>query len=179
MIEKPKFWSWATLTLKRDDYKDALQSSRVNIVQEIIILADICEDNIYINILENILTVVRDGGSHLKKLCVTCLHLDVDLSSLDPALLSQGLVRLEECWLNNFGLSREQLVAVCTAIEQTNNLKLRTLILSNLDRHNPKVPTEILAAAVLKLVETNILEIYLNRNISTDLTHSLITRIVC
>ena len=126
MIEKPKFWRWATLTLTRDDYQDSLQSSRVNIVQEIIILADICEDNININILENILTVVRDGGSHLKKLYVTCLRLDVDLSSLDPALLSQALIRLEECWLNNFGpLSSEQLVAVFTAIEQTNDLRLK------------------------------------------------------
>ena len=141
------------------------------------ILADISEDNMIPNILQNVLTAVRDGCSQLKRLEVSSQsQLEIfDLSSLDPVLLSQALIRLEACCFNDFGpLSAAQLVAVFTAIEQTNNLKLKSLILSNLDQNYSKVPTGILAAAVVKLKDTNILDIYQDGNLSPDLVTSLI-----
>ena len=47
--------------------------------------------------MENILTTVLDGRSHLKKLDVRAQSDSERLLSLDTALLSQALVRLEEC----------------------------------------------------------------------------------
>ena len=70
VIEQPKFWMWARLIVDRDNHEDALHSSRVHIVQEIkIITVDSWQGN-FVKIMENILTAVLDGRSHLKKLDV-------------------------------------------------------------------------------------------------------------
>ena len=53
-------------------------------------------------------------------------------------------------------MSTVQLVSAFTAIDQTNNLKLKTLNLPNKDYS--QVPPEVLAAALVKLEESNILE---------------------
>ena len=131
MIEKPKFWRWARLRVDKDNYQEVLQSTRVNIVGGIKISTDNFPN--ILNILENILTAVLEGHSQLKKLEVRRSQREseiVDLSSLDPALLSQALVRLEECRFNHCSpLSTAQLVSIFTEIEQTNNLKLKSLYL--------------------------------------------------
>ena len=176
MIEKPKFWRWARLRLRllvdTWNYKVVLQSSRVHIVEEIKILEDLNVKNMVgLKILENILTAVIDGHSQLKKLAVTGKG---SIMSLDPELLSQALVRLEEC---NFiscraicNLSRAQLVSVFTEIEQTNNLKLKSLNLPN--RDYSEVPPDVLVAALIKLEHTNILD-----SLSSYLTTNLLNKI--
>ena len=128
------------MDMDRDNYKEFLQSNRVHVVQEIKVSVTCCPGDTFLNILENILTAVLNGRLQLKKLDVTG-NLDtsvyVELPSLDPALLSQALVRLEEfsfcCsyYHNCSPFSRAQLVAVFTEIEQTNNnnLKLKSLYL--------------------------------------------------
>ena len=79
------------------NHQAALHSDRVHIVQEIrIVTVDSWQGN-FLKIMENILTAVLDGRSHLKKLDVRAQSDSERLSSLDTALLSQALVRLEEC----------------------------------------------------------------------------------
>ena len=176
MIEKAKFWRWTRVKANNKNYEEVLQSSRVNIVHEMCISPSTShEDNRWIlNILEDLLTAVQDGRSQLKNLHVTGAGKDlVDLNSLDPVLLPKALVRLEEC---SFGknicrpLSTAQLVSVFTAIEQTNNLKLKSLNFPNGDYSG--VPGEVLAAALVKLEQTNILQ----TELSPDQVCSLFTK---
>ena len=154
--------------MDRDNFQEVLQSSRVFIVQEIKIVANISEDNMIINIFQNILPVVRDGCSQIKRLEITSQSEfeRYDLSSMDPVLFSQVLIRLEECWFDNFGrLSTAQLVAVLTAIEETKNLTLKRLYLPNEDYS--EVPPELLAAALVKLEDMdNIFDYKLSPNLS-------------
>ena len=69
LIEKPKFWSWATLKLDSGNYQEIIQSlqihqSRVNNVQKIIISIQEEEDNNWVlNILEDLVTFVVDYSS--------------------------------------------------------------------------------------------------------------------
>ena len=125
-MEKPKFWSWATLRVDRENNQEVLQiqSSRVNIVQNIKIMENVSQSVVervshskkkiknskqrsriqssvrlnispeILSILKTILPAVRDGRSQLKKLVVKPSRIDV--SSLDPALLASAMVRLEE-----------------------------------------------------------------------------------
>ena len=96
-MEQPKFWRWATLTVDSHNHQAVLHSDRVHIVQEIrIVTVDFWQGN-FLKIMENILTAVLDGRSRLKKLDVRAQSDSERLSSLDTALLSQALVRLEEC----------------------------------------------------------------------------------
>ena len=154
------------MTVDRDIYKEVLQSSRVHIVWEIKIMADAPQGRVILNILKNILTAVLDGHSQLEKLDITD---NVHLSSLDPALLSQALVRLTEFRLRR-SLSTAQLAAVFTAIEQTKALKLKILYLANQDYS--EVNIDVLAAALAKLESHNILY-----NLSDELSTSLFTKI--
>ena len=175
VIVRPKFWKWAQLrvrlTVDAWSYKVVLHSSRLHIVQEISILEDLnVKNNVGLKILENILAAVSVGRSQLKKLGVAGKG---SIMSLDPELLSQALVRLEQC---NFSASRSicnlsttQLVALFTAIERTSNLGLKSLDLPN--RDYSQVPPEILVAALVKLEHTNILD-----NLSSDLTTSLLDK---
>ena len=166
--------------MDRDNYKDVLQSSRVNIVPEIKVITVDCWQGNFPKIMENLFTAVLDGHSQLKKLEVRAQSELERLSSLDTALLSQALVRLEECSFsfrcsndNYRQLSRDQLVGVFTAIEQTNNLKLKRL-------HFPQitlleVPPEVLVSALVKLEKTDIL--HPSIQFFPDLTNNLLTKI--
>ena len=163
---------WARLIVDRDNHEDALHSSRVHIVQEIkIITVDSWQGN-FVKIMENILTAVLDGRSNLKKLDVRAQSESERLLSLDTALLSQALVRLEECTFSR-PMSTAELVGVFTEIEQTKNLKLKSLnfpLLALLD-----VPQEVLVAALVKLEKTDIL--HPSIQFSSDLTTSFLTKI--
>lgn len=179
VVEHTRFWKWARLTLDRENYQEVIQSlqtgqsqvhnvqkirgSRVNIVQEIRIVVTSGPANFILNIMKTLFTnlmlkrleveVAESTGSEL-----------VNLPSLNPVLLSQALVRLEECSFRPFTVFRpfstDQLVSIFTAIDQTNNLKLKTLNLPNQDYS--QVPSEVLAAALVKLEECNILELPLS-----------------
>ena len=110
-----------------------------------------------LSILQNILTAVVDGSSHLRTLQFLGSE---DLRELDHVLLSQALIRLEECTFcetSSNPLTTIQLVSLFTAINQTNDLKLRVLNLPNEDYSD--VSPEVLASALVKLEETDILSV--------------------
>ena len=162
MIEKPKFWRWAILTVDSNNFLEVQQSQRVNIVPEIIISSDNPDgshipSSSMLAILGNLFAAVVDGSSHLKSLKLMCSE---DLWALDPELLSQALIRLEEfnfCSYSTFNpFSTTQLVSLLTAIDQTNDLKLKVLKIPNENNDFSGVPTEVRVAAIVKLKETNI-----------------------
>ena len=134
-----------------------------------------------LEIMEFLLTAVVDGRSQLQRLAVSAHGNDKpDLTSLDPALLSQALVRLEECHLGCFEdsnslLSTDQLVAVMTAIEQTDNLKLKRFYFPNEDYS--QVPTDVLAAALVKLEYSTLVTSPRVNNLPPDLATCLFTQI--
>ena len=122
-------------------------------------------------ILRNLFAAVVEGRSQLKSLTVMYsedwemdaawydgCHEDVDMTPVGPELLSQALIRLEEfilCHCVSIDMSTAQLVALFTAIDQTEDLKLKTLYISNEDFS--EVPPEVFAAALVRLGETDIL----------------------
>ena len=108
---------------------------------------------------------MQDGLSHLKRLEVEFLS-----ESRSTFLTSQAedwKVRLED--INYCGsLSNKQLLALFTAIGKCE--KLKTLILPNRDFR--KVPSDVLATALVKLEHTNILQ-----HLTPDHVSSLFTKI--
>ena len=130
MIEKPKFWLWARLSVNKYNYHEVLQSRRVNIVRRIKISVNARGADIITNILDNLLAAVRESRSQLRSLEVVRgkgSNQLVDLTTLDRELLSQALVGMEEISFSDSicsPLSTEQLVSVFTAMEQSNNVKL-------------------------------------------------------
>ena len=105
LIEKPKFWRWATLRLDSENYQEIMRSlqtgqSRVNNVQQIRVCLQEEEDknnNWVLNILEDLVTAVLDDDSQLKSLDIAGSGLSlVNWASLSPVLLAQFLVLMEE-----------------------------------------------------------------------------------
>ena len=105
LIERPKFWKWASLRLDRENYQEIIQSlqtgqTRVNNVQQILIYLHEEEEedkNWVLNILEDLVTVVMDDGSQLNSLDITGSGASsVDWASLPPEILAQVLVSLKE-----------------------------------------------------------------------------------
>ena len=105
LIERPKFWRWASLRLDRENYQEIIQSlqtgqTRVNNVQQILISLleeEEEEDNTWVlNILEDLVTVVMDDDSQLKSLDIVGSGVSsVDWASVSPELLAKVLVSLE------------------------------------------------------------------------------------
>ena len=144
----------------RDNFNVVLQRSRVSIVQKILIRGYSWSDTESLKeFLEQVLTAVLNDQSELKKLEVEGSD---KVDSLNPELLSQAVVKLEECRLV-IRLSTAQIVSTLTAIVQTNNLKLKILDFRKKDDFDRKyisyseIPPEVLTAAILKLEKTNIL----------------------
>ena len=187
--------------MDRDNHEPALHSDRLHIVPEIkIVTLDSWQGN-FLKVMENLLTAVLEGRSQLKKLDVRAQSESERLLALDTALLSQAILRLEECSFSlrcsnnnrqrygpagfslcsgsrcsdsNFRqLSTAQLVGVFTGIGQTDNLKLRSLNFPHLALL--EVPEEVLVAALVRLEKTDIL--HPSIQFSSDLTTSFLTKI--
>ena len=123
-----------------------------------------CPANSILSILNHLFSRLVRGESELQRLAVAGDEGSelLNLPALDSVLVSQALVRLEECSFRRLTVSSPvfrpmttvQLVSVFTEIDQTDNLKLKTLNLSN--RNYSEVPPEVLSSALVKLEETNI-----------------------
>ena len=146
------------LTLNENNYDKVTQSRRINIVPEI----RLCSENIAV--LEYICRAVIEEDIQLKRLVLSgSVRIEIDL--LDPELLSQAVIRLQKFEIDvyrlqdfereNFELSQTQMDSLFTAIHQSGDLKLKRLDLGN--RDYSEVPSEILASALVRLEDTNIL----------------------
>ena len=153
VIEKPKFWVSVVLTVDKENHDEVTQSRRINIVPEIHLRSE------NIEVLEYLCRAVIEDRAKLKRL-VSWGWRRIDL--LDPELLSQAIVRLQECCLNYIELSQTQMDSVFSAIQESEDIKLKILHLGNEDYS--KVPPEILASALVKLEDTDILQARLSPN---------------
>ena len=139
--------------MDKENHDEVTQSRRINIVPEIHLRSE------NIEVLEYLCRAVIEDRAKLKRL-VSWGWRRIDL--LDPELLSQAIVRLQECCLNYIELSQTQMDSVFTAIQESEDLKLKILHLGI--RDYSKVPPEILASALVKLEDTNILQARLSPN---------------
>ena len=72
-----------------------------------------------------------------------------NFSLLSPAVLSKALVRLEAVDLEAVELSQDQVTAILVEVGESQNLRLQTLRLPDIDF--ACVPPEVLAKAVVRL----------------------------
>merc|ERR1712218_666948 len=141
------------LTVDRNNYKEILQTTRGKLVRKLR-AEDDYEDSESLNFFKNLLVALLDGRSRLQTLDVITRW---DLSEIDPVLISQALVKLEECRIRDYIIrpfSTDQLKSIFRAMGQDES-KLRILHLPN--QYFGGVPPDLLATALVKLEDTNIL----------------------
>ena len=147
------------LNVVQENPDEVTQSRRISICPEIRLRSE------NIEILEYLCRAVIEDEAKLKRLVSTGKNDErwrVDLLRLDPELLSQAVVRLQECRLDDEEISQTQMDSVFTAIQESEDMKLKILHLEKKDYS--KVPPEILASALVKLEDTNILRARLSPN---------------
>ena len=126
------------LNVVQENHDEVTQSRRINIVPEIRLRSE------KIEVLEYLCRAVIEDRAKLKRL-VSWGWRRID--PLDPELLSQAIVRLQECCLNYIELSQTQMDSIFSAIQESEDMKLKILHLGNEDYS--KVPPEILASALV------------------------------
>ena len=106
----------------------------------------------------------------------------VRLSNVDSRIIAKSFVKMEELdlhypWDNSFYLSEGQLTPIFTEIIDTDDLKLKKLILTN--NNIVGVPSEILSSAVVRLEEFEYRNgVTFNEvSISEDQLHSILIKI--
>lgn len=162
--ERPKFWSNESLKVTEDNCHDVIESRRITIVPEIWL--DSVENSI--EIFEFLFRALMENRLQLKRLFYFAFYEHqpelVDLSLLEADLLSKAIVKLEEfhlsattCMIFPGELSSVQLNSIFTAIDQTQDLKLKILNICK-DLRFSEVSSDIMASAVVKLEETDILK---------------------
>ena len=141
------------LNVVQENPDEVTQSRRISICPEIRLRSE------NIEILEYLCRAVIEKEVHLERLTISGMW---RIIMLDPELLSQAVVRLQECRLDDIELSRTQMDSVFSAIQESEDMKLKILHLGNTDYS--EVPPEILASALVKLEDTNILQRRLSPN---------------
>ena len=169
VVETPQFWTWATVTLDRSNFRQRFYSKRFRIVGGVKLeyyqdSFDFCEpkrrrvDKINQKHLKTFLTGV-------KKLNLTRLDADdSDFSCLPYRLVSQVVVNMEEVSLDAVEMGYDYTfkfalaIPLLTAIGRAKKLKLRKLVLgSRLDA----VPEDILSSALIRLEELEMANVHL------------------
>ena len=140
--------------MDKENCDEVVQGSRINIVPDIY--------STDLNVLEYLCRAVLEDKAKLQ-----ILHFDVpesqfesfQLSLVDPELLSQAVIRLEDFRLDFAGskLTPSQTNSIFTAICQSEDLKLKTLYLNLKDEDYSEISPELLASALVRLEETDIL----------------------
>ena len=147
------------LTVDQSNYKNIEKlcrirhTSRVNLVRKITIVDD-SYSGIIRNLFEQILADVKDGNSNLRSLDVSA---KINLSTLDPELISQAIVNLEEFRIRDYRvrpLTPLHLESIFGAMEQ--RMELRILHLPS--KYSGHVPSDPLMTSLMKLKDTNIFE---------------------
>ena len=179
LIEKPKFWKWATLRLDSANYQEIILSlqtgqTRVNNLQQIrVYLEEEEENNWVLSILEDLVTAVMDDGSHLKSLDIAGSGVSsVKWASLSPVLLAQFLVSLKEGsfdlftpndaqtymltfnpteWIISHHLTPDHVTSLFTKIADSSVMNVKSLSLIPNAGEIPHISPELVSRAVTKL----------------------------
>ena len=111
--EAPGLWAWVKLRLTRENIDrmwEVVGSRRMGGVQVVKVQEYLPAQHLWQ--LEPIFTAVWGGVTSIKKLHIS----NINLSSLDPALLACAVGRLEEVWLNETQLTPRQAEMVINAL---------------------------------------------------------------
>ena len=203
-IERPHFWSWATLRLNQNNQKEVLESALVRLVPGLQVFDSHSTRQLFTAMQKKTdkfkpLVKINIWSSNLRELDpalflavgrLRVCHLDncsltddqkatifsviqdredlqlrdlniwgrlVDMSSLEPGLF-RSLVRLESCRLGYTRLTTEQVSAIFSAIQESENLKLRHLNISwnNLSSLQPPLFRSVLSLASCHLGDTRL-----------------------
>ena len=162
--EKPKFWRWAALRVDGTNQSAVVSSKIIHCVSTI----RICTNNdVSPCFIETLLMLIADGKiSQLKKLCPN----KANLSSVDPELLSQAAVNIEELERIDCALTLPQLLSLFSKIIESQDLKLKMLDISA--SVLSEVPPSVLARAALSLVS------FRGRSLKSEQIHEILTKIV-
>ena len=144
LVELPRFWTWARLTLSRENIEERAASVRLRNIPRVVIERGV-------------------SGSQLDWLFLTQETVSLrslnfrgaDLSGVSGKLVSEVVLRLEQVEFHDTDLSSDQVEAIFTEILERRPLTLRTLKLSLADLSS--VPPAVLATALVKLEEVRLL----------------------
>ena len=120
LLDKPKYWTWATAQLRADTFSQIFDSRRFRNIGSVV--TSYCLSGYHLRTLVHGL-----GDCSLKKIrCVLN-----SFTAVAPEVLAQALVRLEEVDLEECVLSKEVARAIMKAIGETDQLNLKTLKLGS------------------------------------------------
>jgi len=138
VVEQPRYWTWVEAALQETNFDEFFQSRRF------VSLSEVGMDSLYPEQIKSIFNyIIESEDMHLKRLYLT----GQDLASVEPNILSEAVVRLEEVSMTN--LSPEQMNCIVTAILKSDKMKLKRI---DLDHQNfSLVSADILSKALIKL----------------------------
>ena len=142
VIEAAKFWSWAQVTLTRENFSEIFPSYRFRSVSNVTL-------SFHDKLSDGQLKELFSNFSKLPDLKLK--HLDIchnDLSSIKPSVLSQAVVRLEEVWLFWTELTGQQVEDIFHLVIKAGaegRLRLRSLYISqgNVSSLSPSVIQQV------------------------------------
>jgi len=149
VIETAKFWSWAQVTLTRENFSEIFPSYRFRSVSSVTLSRhDKLSDGQLKELFSNFSKLPDLKLKHLK-----ISH--NDLSSIKPSVLSQVVMRLEEVCLPGTNLTQAQALALFKAISECEDLRLKHLDIWNNDLSS--IQPSVLSQAVVRLETANLL----------------------
>ena len=162
LVELPRFWTWARLSLSRENIEERAASVRLRNIPRVVIERGV-------------------SGSQLDWLFLTQETVSLrslnfrgaDLSGVSSKLVSELVLRLELVECHDTDLSSDQVEAVFTGVLERRPLTLRTLKLSLTDLSS--VPPLVLTKALVKLEEVLLSSNQLSREQVVFLFNEMLT----
>ena len=151
LTQHPKFWRKVLVKISRNDIEEKLQGDRLGLIGSIELVDDLPARQLQQSRREvvAVLQVIIEAGSRLE-----LKHLNLcyeDLSSVQPELLAQAVVRVEEANLPFTKLRDIQVSTIFSRIVDTERLSLKRLSLLGEGERVSQVAPDLLAQAVIKL----------------------------
>ena len=159
VLELPRFWTWASVRLGRENFSARRRSPRLRHVGGVL-----CELDLTARQLSSVIMLVVKRRSSLTSLNFS----GSDLSSVSPQLLSRATVRLQRATFYDSNLTADQVRAVFTGILEAEDLRLERLkiTLTGLESVEPGT----LSRALVRVREVPLLS-------STNLTEQQMTKV--
>ena len=198
MVDIPKFWTWATVRLRKRNFMRKWENNdRIRkLVKNVVFTGwgeEMSEKPLSLFWERILILEVQLKYVDLRAVCLSNVAVqgegddDEGNDKDDTSILAKALVRIEEVNLNypyetKFILNDRQLTPIFTEIMETDDLRLKKLYLNHNDLSG--VPSEVLSSAFVKLeeVEYNCREIWLRKDqvllyLSKDQVQAILNKI--
>ena len=153
VLETPKFWTKMRLRVDNGNVSEVMKSKIIKLVSGIE-WYDVSQKKKNLRIIERLIRAVVNNELSQLKTVLFQYQFRYDLSSISPELVSQAVVRLEECDLLGSKLSTDQARAILDKIIDTEDLKLKRFFVG---RGNLReIPADLIMKASIKLEDTNV-----------------------